>query len=71
MSRLAAAIVIIVAGAGGVAAGERPFVSDASPYVRDGVVVCDVRSGGHRQRRFHHAAEHDLHAMGPGDMNHA
>jgi hypothetical protein len=46
VSRLAAAIVIIVAGAGSVAAGERPFVSDASPYVRDGVVVCDVRSGG-------------------------
>jgi len=46
VSRLIAAIVIIAAGAGGVAAEERPFVSEVSPYVRDGSVVCDVRSGG-------------------------
>jgi hypothetical protein len=33
-------------GAGGVAADERPYVSEVSPYVSDGVLVCDVRCGG-------------------------
>lgn len=33
-------------GAGGVAADERPIVSGVSPYVVDGVLVCDVRCGG-------------------------
>jgi len=46
VSRLITAIVIIVAGAGGVAAEERPFVSEVTPYVRDSSLVCDIRSGG-------------------------
>jgi hypothetical protein len=33
-------------GAHGAVADERPVVSEASPYVSNGVVVCDVRCGG-------------------------
>jgi hypothetical protein len=47
VSRLVAVVVVLVmVGAGGVAADERPYVSDVSPYVRDGRLVCDIRCGG-------------------------
>ena len=46
MSKLTAAIVIILIGAGGAAADDRPVVSGVSPYVSRGLLVCDVHCGG-------------------------
>lgn len=46
MSRLTAAIIFLLIGATSVRADERPVVAQASPYVVDGGVVCDVHCGG-------------------------
>ena len=46
MSRLTAAIIFLLIGATSVRADERPVVAEASPYVVDGGIVCDVRCCG-------------------------
>jgi hypothetical protein len=46
VSRLTAAIIFLLIGATSVRADERPVVAEASPYVVDGGIVCDVRCGG-------------------------
>lgn len=46
MSRLTAAIIVFLIGASGARADERPVVAEASPYVLEGGIVCDVRCDG-------------------------